>query len=244
MIKVFVGCAPDGLDAEAQMVFEYSLKKFCVVECEIVWLKDNLEDKEDPLYSWDMGHWETPYCGFRWAVPELSEFKGDSLYLDFNHIVLSDVSWLMELPWKDDGLIMTPKDNKFAMMRFNNEKIQKYLPTIEEMAQCSTSHTFCCQYFSLNKRLLQYLPGDWGPDPVFCIGDLAQKRLIYYQDLYNMYLKEYGYNRLRQTATDHWFDIYVDKKRPKNFGAEVFDEYYHEALNNSFTVEQYTNVVD
>jgi hypothetical protein len=241
MIKIYVACAPDGLDAEAQMVLDYSIRKFTTVDYEIIWLQDS-EDEDSPLFNWNMDTWETPFCGFRWAVPELSNFEGESLYLDFNHIILSDLAEISQIDWKNDAVLMTTKNNPLSIIKFNNRKIQKYLPLIEEMAISSSSHSICARYFLENKKLIQYIPGDWGPDPSNTLEDLAYKNAIYYEDLHNMYLKPIGYSRLNENCIDHWFNIYVDKTRKPNFDCEVFGEYYHEALNNNFKIEKYTDV--
>ena len=39
VIKLFVGCAPNGEDAESQMVLEYTARKHSSLPIDIVWMK-------------------------------------------------------------------------------------------------------------------------------------------------------------------------------------------------------------
>ena len=242
-MKVFIAAAPNGLDAEAQMVTEYSIRKFTSVEPKITWLIDGTHE-EDPLYDWDMGLWETPYCGFRWAVPELCDFEGDALYINFNNIVLSDLDELMQIPWDEDAVLMTTKKNWFNIIRFNNSKIQKYLPSIADMKFASSAYEICAKYFIENKNLVQWLPGNWSPDPAKCIEDLEDRRAVYYEDLYNVYLKKETFPRLSKTSTDHWFDQYINPEKGHDFTCELFDNYFNQALNADYRVEKYINEPD
>ena len=124
MVKIYVGCAPEGLDAEAQMVLDYSIKKFTSIDYEIIWLKDS-KRKGSKLHGLDMSHWGTPFCGFKWAVPELSKFKGESIYLQYNHIVLEDIAQLVDQKIEKDAVMITSKTNAFSAIKFNNKAIKK-----------------------------------------------------------------------------------------------------------------------
>ena len=57
-IKLFVGCAPNGEDAESQMVLEYTARKHSSLPIDIVWMKIN-PDKElkiecEEAYTYDV----------------------------------------------------------------------------------------------------------------------------------------------------------------------------------------------
>jgi hypothetical protein len=48
--RVFVGCAPGGDDAEAQAVFEYSVRRHSSVPIDLMWL---IADTMPELSGWD-----------------------------------------------------------------------------------------------------------------------------------------------------------------------------------------------
>ena len=65
-IKLFVGCAPNGEDAETQMVLEYTAKKNSSMPVDITWMK---HEPEGIWSGWKSETWATPFSGFRWAIP-------------------------------------------------------------------------------------------------------------------------------------------------------------------------------
>lgn len=53
----------------------------------------------EPGFAWKQrGAWGTPFSCFRFAVPELCDFKGRAVYLDADMLVRSDVRELLEMP--------------------------------------------------------------------------------------------------------------------------------------------------
>jgi len=233
MVKIYVGCAPKGLDAEAQMVLDYSIKKFTSIDYEIIWLKDS-KHKGSKLYGWDMNYWDTPFCGFKWAVPELSKFKGESIYLQYNHIVLEDIAQLVDQKIEKDAVMITPKTNPFSAIKFNNKAIKEYLPSIEDMKNSSAAHQICTKYFFDNGNLISYFDSDWEIE----IFDLGEKSGLPYNNLRQVYLDKYTYPRLRKVGVDHWFN--TECSNTKCIIPGVFDQYYEEALNEGYSIENYT----
>ena len=63
-IKLFVGTAPNGEDAESQMVLEYTARKHCSMPIDIVWMKHS-NDPMDFRAGWKSTTWATPFSGFR-----------------------------------------------------------------------------------------------------------------------------------------------------------------------------------
>ena len=73
-IKLFVGCSPNGEDAESQMVLEHTARKHSSLPIDIVWMKIN-SDPNSFWGGWDSELWSTPFSGFRWAIPEYCRYK-------------------------------------------------------------------------------------------------------------------------------------------------------------------------
>ena len=85
-IQVFVGSAPHGLDAESDLVLEYSLRKHCSAPVDIHWMRTGT----DMLWKeWEQSQWATPFSGFRWAVPAANQFRGRAIYLDNDIVILA-----------------------------------------------------------------------------------------------------------------------------------------------------------
>jgi hypothetical protein len=232
MIKIYVACAPKGLDAEAQMVLDYSIRKFTTVDYEIIWLQDS-EDEDSPLFNWNMDTWETPFCGFKWAIPELSNYEGESIYLSYNQIIMEDIAKIVEADFEEDKVLLTAKDSALNVIKFNNSKIKKYLPTIEEMKISSSAHQFSQGYFFNNEDKIQFIEGDWGTE----ISDIVSKSSVLYYNLRETYLDKYTFPRLKKLGEEHWFSSSED--REETFTSKVFEQYYEEALNEGYTVENY-----
>ena len=90
-IKLFVGCAPNGEDAESQMVLEYTAKKHSSMAVEITWMK---HEKEGFWSGWESQTWATPFSGFRWGIPAACKGKGQAIYMDSDMIIIGDLAEL------------------------------------------------------------------------------------------------------------------------------------------------------
>ena len=96
-VRVFVGCAPNGDDAESQAVLSYTARKHTTGPLWITWMVLS-RDPASPWSGWRTDHWTTPFTGFRWAIPEVCGFKGRAIYMDSDMIVRADLRELWETP--------------------------------------------------------------------------------------------------------------------------------------------------
>jgi hypothetical protein len=111
-IRVFVGS--DGFQRAAGMerTLAHSIRSRTQHDVEIVFMTSGakgFEVSHDGRYgTWAMGHepgvawsgrgWGTDFSAFRFAIPELSGFRGRAIYLDVDMIVLADIAELLDVP--------------------------------------------------------------------------------------------------------------------------------------------------
>lgn len=106
-IRIFVGTDANGGCAEAQMVYEHSLRKRSSLPIELHWMKIS-KDPNSFWYGWNTDRWSTPFSGFRYGIAAACDFKGKAIYTDDDMVWLHDPAelWNMEIP---DDKIMTGK---------------------------------------------------------------------------------------------------------------------------------------
>lgn len=102
-IKIFVGSEPG--NEKAEQVLEWSIKNTTSGPYELTWMSDAIpgiwqgwnKGRPDRTQNTLIG-WKTNFSCFRWAIPELCEFKGRAIYLDVDQILLKDIRQMWELP--------------------------------------------------------------------------------------------------------------------------------------------------
>ncbi len=111
-VVVYIGTSANGEDAEAQMVLEYTIRKNTTMPVEIHWMKQS-HDPNDFWYAdvkeqkgWQTQQWPTPFSGYRWGIPAACGFKGQSIYMDHDMLVLQDLAELWNEPWEDGKVAM------------------------------------------------------------------------------------------------------------------------------------------
>lgn len=142
-VKLFIGSSFNGDDIEAERTYEYSLRKHCTEDLEIIWLRQS-SDPESPLYGWDTSKWATPFTAFRWAIPELCGFKGKAIFTDVDMLNLRDISVLF-----NEGMDHKPikaryvhwrKQMEYSVMLMDCAALQAYIPPISDMKNIPTIH--------------------------------------------------------------------------------------------------------
>lgn len=108
MIRIFVATSPNGMDAEACLALEHSIRSRASRPVAIEWMRLT-RDPASPWYSdpdrglgWRTGNWATPFSGFRWAIPKLCGYEGRAIYMDVDTLVRADIAelWEMDLAGK------------------------------------------------------------------------------------------------------------------------------------------------
>ena len=95
MVKLFIGCAPYGEDAESCAVAEYTARKHCSEPLEIEWMHQS----QSGFWSgWNTASWRTPFSGFRWGIPAFCQYEGRAIYADSDFIFMGDLADLWHQP--------------------------------------------------------------------------------------------------------------------------------------------------
>lgn len=245
-IKIFVGCSPDGLDAESCMILEYSLRKHTKSPLEIVWMKLS-NDPNNFYYSnpeknegWNTSKWATPFSGFRWSLAEYCDFQGKAIYMDSDMLILDDIKNLWEQKIEDSKVVIAKGGGnswRYCVSLWDCAKLHKIIPPLNEAKKVHDFHHYMLNYFALNVNLVQPFKGNWN-----CVDgeDLPVDKIniLHYSDMGTQLHHKYTQQRLNKSKQKHWFDGET-KPHPRKDLQELFDKYYQEALDNGYTVESY-----
>lgn len=239
-IELFVGCAPNGEDAESQMVLEYTAKKHSSMPINIHWMKHSTDPKSF-WYGWNSVTWATPFSGFRWGIPEHQNFKGQAIYMDSDMIILHDLAELWNEPWNDTAIVMGKGGWRFCVAKWNCERAKQVLPPVDTIKQEKYSHQQLAHQLPQYPHLEQVFDRQWnnfdGEND-----DLDKIKILHYTDMSTQMHAKYALPRLEAKGWKHWFDGEIRQHRRQDV-QELFDKYYQEALENGYTVEQYDSDV-
>jgi hypothetical protein len=239
-IKVFVGCAPNGEDAESLMVLEYSARKHCSMPIEFVYMKHS-NDYKNFWSGWNSRNWATPFSGFRCGIPAYCNFKGQAIYMDSDMIVLSDLAELWNLPWTLDTALFQAKGRwRLCVSKINNERCKNHplWPNLKAIKSDETLYTSIYGSLLSNPELCQLFDKSWNSFDGEDGEPLSDIKILHYTDMASQPHFKYALPRLKASGITHWYDGPITPhKRPDV--EELFDTYYYEALKAGYTVEQF-----
>jgi hypothetical protein len=160
-IKLFIGTSANGEDADAEMVYEHSLREHVTGPLEITWMRQS-HDPESIWGCWDASRWPTPFSGFRWAIPEACGFTGKALYTDVDMINFRDIREL----WNTDlqGRVAAARrgtrfgGHEFCVMLIDCEKLGDLVMPVSRMKQLPESHFRLIQALSGSNAILDLDP--------------------------------------------------------------------------------------
>ena len=228
-IKLFVGCAPNGEDAESQMVLEYTARKHSSMPIEITWMKHS----NDPMsfwYGWNSQTWATPFSGFRWGIPAACGYKGQAIYCDSDFVFLSDLADLWNQPFEPGkvGMVKGGKEGwRTCLTKWNCEEAGKHFPPLDQIKSAPTAHQQLMAWFT-NSNLIQPFEGMWntvdGEDV-----SIEQIDAHHYSSMNHQHHLKYALPRLKEEGRSHWFDGEV-KQHWREDLEQMFDSYYQEAM--------------
>lgn len=238
-IEVFVGCSPNGEDAESMMVLEYSMKKHTKKKVNITWMKLG---NGETWTGWDTSTWATPFSGFRWSIPEHMGFEGRAIYMDSDMVILSDINKLWSQDFhKDIAVLAKGMQNnegwRYCVCMWNNPVAKKYLLPLERLKKLPNSHQRMMHFFASHQQIVQQFEGNWN-----CIDgeDLAVNDIdiLHYSDMSTQFHLKYAKPRLESVGMKHWFDGNTHNHWRTDL-IKLFDDYYNEALEAGYKVEDY-----
>lgn len=236
MIRCFVGCAPDGADAESQAVLEYTLRSRCSQSIEINWMIAS-RDPASPFYGWDMSRWATPFSGFRWIVPALCGFEGRAIYLDSDLIVLADIAELWETPIAPGKVVVARDPTRFCVSLWDCAAARPYLMA-QRLKDRADAHQRLAIWFSAHGTLVQRFDGLWNYLDTVDTAPLAEAKILHYTALDTQPHLRHALPRLAAEGRKHWYD---GPRRPHPRGdiMQRFEWEFADAKEAGYTPERY-----
>lgn len=138
-IRVFIASSPDGIDAEANMACEYSIRSRASEPVEITFMRLT-RDRSSVWYSdpdrgegWQTSNWVTPFSGFRWAIPAACQYQGRAIYCDNDVIFLSDPAELFNMPLAPGKAVAAKSDRRFCVMLMDCGACKRLIPPLEQL---------------------------------------------------------------------------------------------------------------
>ena len=235
MIRIFVGCAEDGLDAEAQAALEWSIRKHTAREVSITWMND--------WRGWNRDRWTTPFSAGRWQVPAMCEFAGKAIYCDSDFLFLADIGEL----WDQDiapGKIVIAKGpehpQRLCCCVWDCAAAKPHMPSLAELRRDAGVHRRMMQYMAAHQELVQkFSGGNWNCldlEPV----NLSDPRTkaVHFTGIPTQPHLKYALPRLAREGKRHWYQG-QRREHPKAELQALFDQYLAEAVAAGYTLEQY-----
>jgi len=150
-LRLFIGTSANGEDADAEMVYEHSLRKNCSVPIDITWMRQT-NDTSSVWGGWDTSLWPTPFSGYRWAIPEVCNFEGRAIYTDVDMINFRDLNELWNIDLGDNwvGARLGPRfgGHEFCVMVIDCAAMKGEIAPIERMKVIPESHSRYIRAFS------------------------------------------------------------------------------------------------
>ncbi len=145
-IRIFVGTS-EYEDKWIEKVLAYTLVSNTDRDIEITWMRPSM------FPDWNKTGWGTPFTCFRYAIPELCDFKGRAIYMDADQMNFRDIGCLWDTDLGDcafgmcwDTLNMNAQmheGTKYergwfsdSVMLIDCEKAKDWVAPISEIAEC------------------------------------------------------------------------------------------------------------
>lgn len=149
-IRLFIGTS-ENHDKTIEKIYTYSILKNTTSKVDITFLRPSM------FPDWKRQGWGTPFTCFRYAIPELCNFKGKAIYTDVDMINFRDIAhlWRTDLKGKAFGMVwdsLQMNSEKFkdtdqergwwcdSVMLIDCEKAKPYVHSIEEQAQSNKTY--------------------------------------------------------------------------------------------------------
>lgn len=245
-IRVFVGCDPNNCDLEQMMVLEYSMRKHSSSPIEINWMQLS-KDPNSFWYSdavhkkgWNTELWVTPFSGFRWGIPAYCDYKGKAIYMDADMLVLSDIKELWDHPFNEESIMVSKggdQAHRTCVMLWDCEKAKADLPNINRLKRWAKSHKRMGKKLQKNPQLITSFNNHYnsldGEDL-----SISEIKILHYTDIDTQFSHKYSIPRLKAEGREHWYEGEINAHWRQDL-ADLFDQYYQEALDAGYTLEQY-----
>ncbi len=239
-IKLFVGCAPNGEDAESQMVLEYTARKNSSLPIDIIWMRIS-DNPKDFWHGWNTSEWSTPFSGFRWGIPEYCGHAGEAIYMDSDMIILGDLAELWRSPWNtgdhSHAIVQAKGGWRFCVAKWNCRGAFNHILPITRLKSLANSHRRMFSHFNDMPELIQVFDRQWNNfdgenDP------LDQIKILHYTDMASQPHLKHALPRLEKAGQLHWFDGEIRQHRRADV-VDLFDRMYNDAIHAGYSPLSY-----
>lgn len=234
MIKIFVGCAPDGHDAESCATLEHSLRSRTSAELDITWMVAN-RDPGSLWCGWDMRRWSTPFSGYRWRVPAACGFQGRAIYLDSDLVVLGDIAELWETELGPGQIAAARSPSKFCVTLWDCQAAKGHMLDAVDLMRVD-GHERQTAYFRSHPGLVRAFGARWNYLDSEDRGTLGQ--IVHFTDLTCQPHLNYAIPRLAAAGRSHWYDGPL-RQHPRPDIAALFEREFAAAKTAGYTVDRY-----
>lgn len=237
-IRVFVGCAASGEDAESLAVLEWSIRKHASEPVTIEYMMQS-HDPESFWHGWATERWATPFSGFRWGIPAFCGYEGRAIYTDSDVIFMADVAELWRQDMKGKAVLAKPNSWRMCVSLWDCERAKAYLPPISQMKRDPRSHSVINQKFR-DPAIVGHFAGHWNVLDAEGFADVRDPAIKahHYTDMSCQVHQKHAFKRLAAAGIKHWFDG-VPRPHPRPDLQALFDELLEEAEANDYPVSKY-----
>lgn len=234
-IFVFIGAPEAGLDAECQMVCEFTLRKHTTRPIEITWLTDT-QAVTSPLCGWDRSQWATPFSGYRWATPYIAQ-SDKAIYMDCDTIVRADVGELWDKEFRAGNVALARGGWRYCVTLWNCAPARNVLMPLMHLKK-SDGHSKQNAFFREHPSLTCPFGSEWNYLDNEDLGDIGEAKIVHYSGLSTQPHRTLAKTRLQSEGRKHWY------KRPSHRHQrpeikELFMREYAEAVGAGYTPQQY-----
>jgi hypothetical protein len=236
MIRIFVGCAPDGADAESQAVLEYTLRSRASRPVDLTWMIAS-RDPASPFQGWCMSRWATPFSGFRWAVPALCGFEGRAIYLDSDMIVLADIAELWDTEIEPGKVVVARDPTRFCASLWDCAAAEPYLWPLDALKRADGHHRQSTRFMARG-GLVQRFKAPWNYLDTIDTAPLSEAKIVHYTALDTQPHMRRAIARLAQQGRRHWYDGPI-RPHPHREVVDCFETAFRAAHEAGYTVDRY-----
>lgn len=242
VVRLFVGCAPDGLDAESLAVLEYSVRKNSSLPVEIEWMTLS-RDPASFWSGWNTERWPTPFSGFRWAIPAFCGFDGRAVYCDSDVIWMGDIARLWQQPMPRGTVVLGRGGGswRLCVSLWDCAAAKDVVLPLDQLKARADAHRV------MGKKILPHVGAFAGHWNVLDGGDFADLRdptigCLHYTSISTQPQLRHALPRLEAAGQKHWFDGHVNPHwRPDM--ETLFDTMLSEAIEAGYRPENYIPAV-
>jgi len=163
-IKIYVGSMPEQM--LSVKVLEYSVKKYCPVEVEVIPLFAN--NIKIPFPKDKKNQPRTPFSFQRFLIPQLNGFKGKAIYVDSDMQVFSNIVQLWNVPFNGAGLLAayevsdTGRKPQFSVMLLDCKALHwKIEDIVKKLDDGELNYETLMYEMKVAKEIAAVIPGEW-----------------------------------------------------------------------------------